>query len=207
MRLAHTLIMASAAAAVGLAACSSTASPTVAKLGTGATSTTVAAAGTANGATSKSSGGSGVASSSGAPELSKMEAYAGCMRSHGVPAFPDPTPGPNDRGGAFAIRGGPGTGLDPNSPTFAAAQQACRSLLPNGGVAKPLTAAQQAAFLAWAACIRSHGVPNFPDPHFSGGMVSIGAGPGNGPDPNSPTFQAARQACKSKLPGGFGGLG
>jgi hypothetical protein len=135
-----------------------------------------------------------------------MEAYAGCMRSHGVPGFPDPTPGPNG-GGGFEIRGGPGTGLDPNSPAFAAAQQACRSLLPSGGVPKALTPAQQAAFLAWAACIRSHGVPNFPDPHFSGGMVSIGAGPDKGPDPNSPTFRAAQQACKSKLPGGFGALG
>jgi hypothetical protein len=199
MRLAHPLIMASVAAALGLAACSSTASPAVPHLAAATTTSTTAAPPTGG-----TKGGPG----SSAADMAKMEAYAVCMRSHGVAAFPDPTPGPNGQGGGFQIRSGPGGGLDPNSPTFQAAQHACQSLLPNGGVAKPLTAAQQQAFLAWAACIRAHGVPNFPDPQFgSGGTVRIQVGTGQGPDPNSTQFAAAQQACKSKLPGGFGGLG
>jgi hypothetical protein len=50
--------------------------------------------------------------------------------------------------------------------------------------------------------MRSHGVPNFPDPQFSGGGVRIG---GTGLDPNSPQFTAAQKACQSKLPGKPGG--
>ena len=208
MRTVHGLIMASALAVVGLAACSSGSSPAVAKLATTGTSTTVAAsAGSGGSATGKSASGIGVTTGSGRTDLAKMEAYAGCMRSHGVPSFPDPTPGANGRGGGFEIRGGPGTGLDPNSPAFQAAQQACRSLLPNGGVAPSLTPAQQQQFLSWAACIRAHGVPNFPDPQFNGGAVRISGGPASGINPDSSAFKAAQQACKSKLPGGFGAAG
>ena len=39
--------------------------------------------------------------------------------------------------------------------------------------------------LAFSACMRSHGVPSFPDPTANGG-VSIHVQPGNGIDPNSP---------------------
>jgi hypothetical protein len=198
MRQRHPLIMASVAAVVGLTACSSTPSASVAKLGAAPTSTSAAPP------TGGNKGGPG----SGADELAKMEAFAGCMRHHGVPDFPDPTPGTNGQGGGFQIRSSPGSGVDPNSPTFQAAQQACHSLLPNGGAPQPLTAAQQQAFLAWAACIRSHGVPDFPDPQFgSGGTVRVQTGAGKGADGNSSQFAAAQQACKSKLPGGFGGVG
>jgi hypothetical protein len=45
--------------------------------------------------------------------------------------------------------------------------------------------------------MRSHGVPNFPDPTFPhGGGVGIQLN-GNGIDPNSPAFQAAQKACGS----------
>jgi hypothetical protein len=57
-------------------------------------------------------------------------AMSKCMRAHGVPNFPDPTfqSGP---GGAIGIRiGGPGSGIDPSSPAFQAAQKIC---LPAGG--------------------------------------------------------------------------
>ncbi|MGO9179419.1 MAG: hypothetical protein ACLQHS_09130, partial [Candidatus Limnocylindrales bacterium] len=52
--------------------------------------------------------------------------------------------------------------------------------------------------------MRAHGVPNFPDPKFSGGGISMNLN-GSGIDPNSPTFQAAQQACQSLLPGANGG--
>jgi len=180
---------------VALAACSGgSPSPSVAHLGS--SSATTAA---------PSSGGS----TAGASDLAKDEAYAECMRTHGIGDFPDPSPGPNG-GAGFRIKAGPGSDLDPNSPTYQAADKACESLLPNGGVPKALTAAQQQAFLNWAACIRAHGIPNFADPDFSGGGVRIslsgGAGLPNGGGPSA-QFKAAQQACKSKLPGGFGGLG
>jgi len=47
------------------------------------------------------------------------------MRSHGVANYPDPQFG---SGGLGAVRiGGPGSGLDPNSPIFQRAMQACAS--------------------------------------------------------------------------------
>jgi hypothetical protein len=58
--------------------------------------------------------------------------------------------------------------------------------------------------------MRSHGVPNFPDPsRTSGGGLQIqqsdrgGSGPStkiNGVPINGPAFQSAMQACHSKLP-------
>jgi hypothetical protein len=52
--------------------------------------------------------------------------YSQCMRSHGEPAFPDPT----RSGGRISLRvqAGPGSSLDPNSPIFQRAQQACAKL-------------------------------------------------------------------------------
>lgn len=172
---------------LGAAACGGGASPTVAHLG----STTTTAAAT-------SSGGSGK------PTLAQAEQYAQCMRSHGVAGFPDPTAGPN---GSFGFRvDGPKMGASQSQ--VQSAQQACRKLLPNNGVAPQLTAAQQQAFLNWVACIRAHGFPNMPDPDFSGGGVRIkvgdgNVGPANGGGP-SPAFQAAQKACQSKMPAGFG---
>lgn len=49
-------------------------------------------------------------------------AFAECMRSHGMPNFPNPGNGP-----AF---GPPGSGVDPTSPQFQSALQACKSLAP-----------------------------------------------------------------------------
>ncbi len=49
--------------------------------------------------------------------------------------------------------------------------------------------------LAYAACVRSHGVSNFPDPSPSGGFTITN-------NPNDPQLQAAQQACGHLLPGG-----
>jgi hypothetical protein len=50
--------------------------------------------------------------------------WAQCMRGHGVPNFPDPT----IIGGAVRIQLG-ATGLNPQSPAFKSAQQACGSVI------------------------------------------------------------------------------
>jgi hypothetical protein len=52
--------------------------------------------------------------------------FSQCMRAHGVPKFPDPSGG-NGRI-SISIKGGPGSGLDPSSPQFQAAQKACQSI-------------------------------------------------------------------------------
>jgi hypothetical protein len=125
--------------------------------------------------------------------------FSACMRSHGVPNFPDP-----DSQGRLTIQGGPRGGLDPNSATFRAAQKACEKYAPGGGRAP--SPAQQARFqaqaLKFSACMRSHGVPKFPDPQISGGRIGLVFGRNSGIDPNSPQFKAAQKACQKLLPGG-----
>ncbi len=51
--------------------------------------------------------------------------------------------------------------------------------------------------LAFAKCMRAHGVPGFPDPNGQAGQL----GPDSGIDPGSPTFQSALNGpCRSLAP-------
>jgi hypothetical protein len=149
------------------------------------------------------SGGTGVAqagtpttgSSSHSPRKGSALAMAQCMRAHGVPDFPDP-----DSSGRIAIQGSPGSGLDPSSPQFQAAQQACKAFAPPG-IATAGTKGR-GDLLKFSRCMRRHGLPDFPDPGSQGGGIQITGGPGGDLDPNSPVFQAAQHACQHLLPGG-----
>jgi hypothetical protein len=176
------------AVAIGLAltvaACASGSKPpTVASVGTGPTTTASQA---------------GASSSGGDTPLAEGLAYAQCMRSHGVPNWPDPVATPS---GGYGFRT---TGVNPQSAAFQVAVQACKALSPQwwtGG--QQLSPAQEQAWLTWAKCIRANGVPDFADPTFSGGGVHITVGG----ELSSPQLQAAEQACKSQMPsaGGIGG--
>lgn len=65
--------------------------------------------------------------------------------------------------------------------------------------------AQQAG-IAYAQCMRSHGISNFPDSAISttGGGVQVNLPQGITQEPG---YQAAQQACQSKLPRGTNGGG
>lgn len=117
--------------------------------------------------------------------------FSQCMRSHGVPSFPDP-----NSSGQIGIDSS--SGIDPSSPAFQSALKTCRTYLPNGGQPSPQQLAKaKAAALKFSQCMRSHGVKDFPDPDFSGGAVrlKIGSRPGSNLDPNNPTFKKAQAAC------------
>jgi hypothetical protein len=87
-------------------------------------------------------------------------AYSVCVRSHGVPNFPDPAAG----GGGIHL----GDGFDPNSPSFKSAQTACQHLLPGGGPGSQKASKQAiAAAVKTSECMRTHGVTGFPDPIVS----------------------------------------
>jgi len=120
--------------------------------------------------------------------MAQAVAYARCMRGHGVPDFPDPAPVPGG-GIAFQIDGRPGSDLNHNNPRFNAADGSCRSLLPGEGQAKPLPAQKIAAEVKWALCMRSHGLPGFPDPNSQGAFDSSRF------NDRSPSFQTANKAC------------
>jgi hypothetical protein len=115
-------------------------------------------------------------------------AYSRCMRAHGVPRFPDPKPGGGYSRSAVQAVGGQ------FSPQVQAAQKHCQQQAAAAGFTH--TAAQirkhVKQLVAFAACMRKHGMPNFPDPNAQGGFVGS---PGSGWDPSSPQFQAAQKAC------------
>ena len=56
--------------------------------------------------------------------------------------------------------------------------------------------------LKFSACMRTHGVTNFPDPSAGGGIkINVGSGI----NPFSPAFKVAQTACRKLLPGPLGG--
>jgi hypothetical protein len=136
-------------------------------------------------------------------------AFAKCMRSHGVPNFPDPS---GNGGGGLQIQAsdtaGSGQslkvdGVPVNAPAFQSAMRACQSLIPHKAPSGSQLAELKKNAVRFSACMRSHGVPNFPDPQFrngpGGGLgVRIG-GPGSGLDPKSPAFQSAQKQCGSLI--------
>jgi hypothetical protein len=124
--------------------------------------------------------------------------YAGCMRSHGEPDFPDPTVGSNGLP-SFRINGS--ANLNPQSSQWKAAQQACKTDLPNlGGNTSTDKEAANAKALKYAQCMRSHGEPDFPDPNGQG-VIQIPNATGI-LSPNSPQYQQTTTACQS-LDNGF----
>jgi hypothetical protein len=115
-------------------------------------------------------------------------AYAGCMRSHGVPNFPDAS-----AGGGFAIP----AGLSIQSPAYTAARQLCTKLLPGPVARHALSEADQRQLVAAAKCMRRHGT-DIADPTFNGPYITLDV-PGQ-TTIQSPVFKRAEQACHYPLP-------
>lgn len=141
-----------------------------------------------------SSAASSDSSSSADSQFDRALAYSQCMRDNGVPDFPDP----QQQGGGIQLGG---NSIDPNSPQFQSAQEACRDKAPIGqgdSNGAPLDAAKVAD---WAQCIRDHGVPKFPDPEINGSNMALNFA-GTGVNPQDEAFGKARDACQDKWPGG-----
>jgi hypothetical protein len=137
-------------------------------------------------------GSSPAAATGGSTRVQAALAYAGCMRAHGVPDFPDP-----DSDGNFNIDGNSVTSQE------TAANQLCNHLL---NVGTPLNAAQTQHALGqlvkYAQCMRAHGVPNFPDPQLTNGGIGVPSGftfdtSGRNLDQKSRQYQVAAKACQS----------
>lgn len=123
---------------------------------------------------------------------SRFLSFAGCMRTRGVASYPDPQV--TSAGNHVSVKIGPGA-ADPNSPAFRSANQACRHFLPNGGLPAPASSGQLAQDVTFADCMRSHGVPSFPDPDHDGVFTLPAA-----IDPQAPQVQRAQRACTSVEP-------
>jgi hypothetical protein len=126
--------------------------------------------------------------------ISAIYRFAACMRAHGVPNFPDPKVTQRPGGGSVA-QAVPSQAV--GTPAFNAAQKACQGILP-----PPQSPAQQAqqerehgqVLLAFARCLRSHGVPKFPDPDGQG-QLSPQTVQAAGVDLHAPVVLSAAKAC------------
>jgi hypothetical protein len=148
--------------------------------------------------TTPGAGATASASAGGGPNPERIGAdlmkFSSCMRSHGVPNFPNPVISGNN----VSLQVTPGS---KGSPQFRQAAQDCQKYAPPGGTHANLTTAQQADYLKAAECMRAHGINGFPDPDFSGGNVRFPL-PQN-MNPNTAQFEAARHICQDLIPDGL----
>jgi len=159
---------------------------------------TAACGGSPSSSGSPSSTGSGSSSNAGGSASPPSAlAFSRCMRSHGVPDFPDPPPSFNGK-----FPGSSPQQLGVSESRIRAATGACQNLLPAVQGQAPLTAQDQQDYLRAAACMRSHGITSFPDPAFSGGSVHFPIPPSS-IDTNSTRFIQARQTCEKLIPAGL----
>jgi hypothetical protein len=112
-------------------------------------------------------------------------AYARCVRSHGVPLWPDPeSSGVFDKSKLTPHQLGVGTSQ------IATAQKACVSLAPTYSATPQAHVLAQA--LRFSECMRAHGAASFPDPESNGAIVIPHA------MESSRTYLAALHVCLHK---------
>jgi hypothetical protein len=178
-----------AAAGIGLGACGGgSGSPHVASLG--------------------GSGGAGNASTTttlpkGNP-TQLLDEWASCQRSHGNPTQVDPTIDANKvihiTFPASASGNGPAVlGKGSNDPCSVYLTAASTALGGSNAFQRP----DPAKLEKFAQCMRTNGIPDFPDP--SGGGLQLQSRPGSDLNPNNATFQSASKLCAKKA--GVPGLG
>jgi hypothetical protein len=119
--------------------------------------------------------------------------YVSCLRAHGVTNLPIVSG--NNSGVRIQVN------AQTSGPQFQQAAAACRNDLPHGTVQPNITTAQQQDYLQAAACMRSHGITNFPDPVISGPNVHFPIPPGV--NINAPQVVQAIQICRKLIPPGL----
>ena len=126
-------------------------------------------------------------------------AFSHCMRSRGVPNFPDP--------GSSGVWPKSRVELAAGNPRFQAATDACGHLLPDGGPGVPPSAAVvqqiQSDMTKFARCMRSRGVPNWPDPTIDRGRAIFDP-QAVGIDTSSAQVSAKMHDCERVFPASLG---
>jgi hypothetical protein len=133
----------------------------------------------------------GSTSSTGSSPYAKALAYSQCMRANGVPNYPDP-----DSQGLIPFDARD-LGVGTDSPQFLHARKTCAKLAPNISISAQQERQVLAQAIKYAACLRAHGLPDYPDPSTAGGGVEVDL-PASIRD--SPDFSSAQQACRSLSP-------
>jgi hypothetical protein len=114
------------------------------------------------------------------------------MRSSGVSGYPDPQV--TGSGNGVQVRISPGT-ANPDSPAFRAADRACHHLLPGLVSTSASSGQDHEQDLKFADCMRSHGVPDFPDADRDGAFTLPST-----MNQQAPQFERATTACAHAEP-------
>jgi hypothetical protein len=109
------------------------------------------------------------------------------MRAHGVPAFPDPA-------GAAGVPKITPQQVGVSDARFQTAQRACAPLLQPAQAQEPQV---MTGLLAFARCMRAHGIPNWPDPSIDRNGQPVFDIPRI--DPDSPRVSNTADACTHLL--------
>jgi hypothetical protein len=133
------------------------------------------------------------ASAGGGYDLRQALVFTRCMRQHGYD-MPDPQVEGNNVGLQLPNYQGQ------RAPKFQAAWQACRRYAPNGGQPQRPSAQDRQQALAFARCMRQHGITNMPDPQITADGIDQ-QGP-TGMRKDDPRLLAAEQACAQRGGGG-----
>jgi hypothetical protein len=126
-------------------------------------------------------------------DVTAAYSYARCMRSHGVPSFPDPHVSISGNRGSVGFAVNPS---ETGSPKFKTAQQTCSKILPapTGKGASHDSGPSKQVLLAFAQCMRSKGIHDFPDPDAQG-QLRLPTVVAAGVDIHSRQFLAAATGC------------
>jgi hypothetical protein len=121
------------------------------------------------------------------------------MRSHGVPDYPDP----GGSGQLPKITPGNEAQLGVSQSRFNAAETACQRLWPYQGPTETQQRQELADALTFARCMRSHEVPNWPDPSTnpeSGRVEFVISVSKDDIDLSSPQILGKARGCERGMP-------
>ena len=148
----------------------------------------------------------GGAANAGQSANAQLLAFSQCMRSHGVPDFPDPQPGASNAKFSGAQQ------LGVSSSRYQTAVNACQHLLP-AGVDDQFPPAEVQQLLIgmreFSQCVRSHGVPNWPDPATDSEgrpYFPLSTHGFTRSQAHSPQLGTKEQECSHLMPSALGGI-
>jgi len=144
--------------------------------------------------TSTSGGDDGAGGGTSATTQAKLVKLAECIRAHGVPHFPDPDP-----------KGETNFGIDVSPAVWKKATEACKSITPPGTFSGKRSPKQQSAALRFAACVREHGVKDFPDPVNGDPLIDTTKIPSSNKPGGMTILNAATHQCGAILGRAAGG--
>ena len=117
--------------------------------------------------------------------------FAACMRAEGIDV-PDPDP---DGGMMMALPAGEEGSAAARKQD--AAVEKCREFLPTGGEAPKLSPEDIESMREYSRCMRSNGLPDFPDPDPATGSIRMDA---DAPESDPESMRKAAEACQGVGP-------